>query len=70
MCLVVGRSGEDEELMEALALAVQRPQRQLFTLLTWDNTLTKVFYLFVLFFMNNVSFIVIRPPNPLGHNCT
>ncbi|XP_035479938.2 sperm-associated antigen 17 isoform X2 [Scophthalmus maximus] len=42
VCLVVGSSGEDEELMEALALAVQRPQRQLFTLLTWDNTLTKI----------------------------
>ncbi|XP_029931600.1 sperm-associated antigen 17 [Myripristis murdjan] len=40
--LVVGHSPEDEELIEALGLAVQKPLRKLFTLLTWDNTLAKI----------------------------
>ncbi|XP_069374874.1 sperm-associated antigen 17 isoform X3 [Paralichthys olivaceus] len=40
VCLVVGRSLEDEELVQALA--VQRPQRKLFTLLTLDSTIAKI----------------------------
>ncbi|XP_044039721.1 sperm-associated antigen 17 isoform X2 [Siniperca chuatsi] len=40
--LVVGRSPEDEELIRALALAVQQPLRKLFNLLTWDSTLAKI----------------------------
>ncbi|XP_050932117.1 sperm-associated antigen 17 isoform X1 [Lates calcarifer] len=40
--LVVGRSQEDEDLIQALALAVQQPQRKLFTLLTWDSTIAKI----------------------------
>uniref|UniRef100_A0A3P8QUV4 Sperm associated antigen 17 n=1 Tax=Astatotilapia calliptera TaxID=8154 RepID=A0A3P8QUV4_ASTCA len=36
---VVGRGPQEEELIQALALAVQEPQRKLFTLLTWDDTL-------------------------------
>ncbi|XP_044196890.1 sperm-associated antigen 17 isoform X3 [Thunnus albacares] len=42
VCLVAGRSPEDEELIRALALAVQQPQRKLFTAVTWDCTLTKI----------------------------
>eukprot|EP00064_Thunnus_orientalis_P025890 superscaffoldBa00014363_g26324 len=42
VCLVAGRSPEDEELIRALALAVQQPQRKLFTAVTWDSTLTKI----------------------------
>uniref|UniRef100_A0A665XGI1 Sperm associated antigen 17 n=1 Tax=Echeneis naucrates TaxID=173247 RepID=A0A665XGI1_ECHNA len=34
---VVGTSQEDEKLIEALTLAVQQPQRRLFSLLTWDK---------------------------------
>lgn len=55
MSLVVGRSQEDEDLIQALALAVQQPQRKLFTLLTWDSTIAKVclvwfkFILFIVF---------------------
>ena len=37
---VVGRSLEDEELIQALAL--QPPQRKLFTSLTLDSTITMV----------------------------
>ncbi|XP_056225932.1 sperm-associated antigen 17 isoform X2 [Seriola aureovittata] len=40
--LVVGKSQEDEELVQALVLAVQQPQRKLFGLLTWDSTLRKI----------------------------
>ncbi|XP_037613814.1 sperm-associated antigen 17 isoform X2 [Sebastes umbrosus] len=40
--LVVGRSPEEEELTQALSLAVQKPLRKLFTLLTWDSTHTKI----------------------------
>ncbi|XP_040887756.1 sperm-associated antigen 17 [Toxotes jaculatrix] len=40
--LVVGRSPEDEKLIQALTLAVQQPQRKLFTLLTWDSTIAKI----------------------------
>ncbi|XP_071333844.1 sperm-associated antigen 17 isoform X2 [Trachinotus anak] len=40
--LVVGKSQEDEELIQALALAVEKPQRKLFSLLTWGSTLTKI----------------------------
>ncbi|XP_008296225.1 sperm-associated antigen 17 [Stegastes partitus] len=41
--LVVGRSPEEEEeLIQALALAVQQPQRKLFSLITWDSTLAKI----------------------------
>uniref|UniRef100_A0A665XF12 Sperm associated antigen 17 n=1 Tax=Echeneis naucrates TaxID=173247 RepID=A0A665XF12_ECHNA len=39
---VVGTSQEDEKLIEALTLAVQQPQRRLFSLLTWDSSLTKI----------------------------
>uniref|UniRef100_A0AAX7UC59 Uncharacterized protein n=1 Tax=Astatotilapia calliptera TaxID=8154 RepID=A0AAX7UC59_ASTCA len=39
---VVGRGPQEEELIQALALAVQEPQRKLFTLLTWDDTLAKI----------------------------
>ncbi|XP_069026480.1 sperm-associated antigen 17 [Embiotoca jacksoni] len=40
--LVVGRSPEEDELNRALALAVQQPQRKLFTVLTWDSTIAKI----------------------------
>uniref|UniRef100_A0A672YSF0 Sperm associated antigen 17 n=1 Tax=Sphaeramia orbicularis TaxID=375764 RepID=A0A672YSF0_9TELE len=40
--LVVGRNPEDENLIQALALAVQKPVRKLFTVLTWGGTLAKV----------------------------
>lgn len=40
--MVVGASPEDEELIQALSLAVLQPLRKLFSLLTWDNTLAKV----------------------------
>ncbi|XP_047456717.1 sperm-associated antigen 17 isoform X2 [Mugil cephalus] len=41
--MVVGSSPEEEEeLMKALALAVQQPQRKLFSLLTWDGTHAKI----------------------------
>ncbi|KAM4536985.1 sperm-associated antigen 17 [Odontesthes bonariensis] len=40
--LVVGRSPEEEELIKALSLAVQKPQRKLFTLLTWDRTIERI----------------------------
>lgn len=46
MSLVVGECPEDGELIKALALAVRRPQRKRFTVLTWDVAVTKVFYLF------------------------
>lgn len=43
MSVVVGRSPEEEEeLIKALSLAVQQPQRKLFTLLTSDDVLAKV----------------------------
>ncbi|CAK6967972.1 LOW QUALITY PROTEIN: sperm-associated antigen 17 [Scomber scombrus] len=42
VCLVAGMSPEDEELIRALALAVQQPQRKLFTSVTWDTTLTMI----------------------------
>lgn len=45
MSFVVGRGPQEEELIQALALAVQEPQRKLFTLLTWDDTLAKVLQL-------------------------
>uniref|UniRef100_A0A8C3A3I6 Sperm associated antigen 17 n=1 Tax=Cyclopterus lumpus TaxID=8103 RepID=A0A8C3A3I6_CYCLU len=41
--LVVGESPEAEELTQVLSLAVQKPIRKLFNLLTWDSTLAKVF---------------------------
>ncbi|XP_024143545.1 sperm-associated antigen 17 isoform X2 [Oryzias melastigma] len=40
--LVVGNSPEDEELIQALASAVQQPQRKLFTLLTRNSILMKI----------------------------
>ncbi|XP_028285189.1 sperm-associated antigen 17 [Parambassis ranga] len=40
--LVVERSPEEEKLVQALASAVQQPQRRLFTLLTWDNLIAKI----------------------------
>ncbi|RVE60620.1 hypothetical protein OJAV_G00182680 [Oryzias javanicus] len=40
--LVVGKSPEDEELIQALASAVQQPQRKLFSLLTRNSILTKI----------------------------
>ncbi|XP_029311185.1 sperm-associated antigen 17-like [Cottoperca gobio] len=41
--LVVGSSPEEEEeLTQALSLAIKKPQRKLFNLLTWDSTLTKI----------------------------
>uniref|UniRef100_A0A3Q1HUT0 Sperm-associated antigen 17-like n=1 Tax=Acanthochromis polyacanthus TaxID=80966 RepID=A0A3Q1HUT0_9TELE len=40
--LVVGGSPEEEELIQALTLAVQQPQRKLFSLITWDSTLAKI----------------------------
>ncbi|XP_030017766.1 sperm-associated antigen 17 [Sphaeramia orbicularis] len=40
--LVVGRNPEDENLIQALALAVQKPVRKLFTVLTWGGTLAKI----------------------------
>ncbi|XP_029311120.1 sperm-associated antigen 17-like isoform X2 [Cottoperca gobio] len=41
--LVVGNSPEEEdELTQALSLAIKKPQRKLFNLLTWDSTLTKI----------------------------
>ncbi|XP_074555058.1 sperm-associated antigen 17 [Halichoeres trimaculatus] len=39
---VVGRSPEDEELIQALAQAAQTPLRRLFSLLTLDSTLAKI----------------------------
>ncbi|XP_039458948.1 sperm-associated antigen 17 isoform X2 [Oreochromis aureus] len=39
---VVGSGPQEEELIQALSLAVQEPQRKLFTLLTWDDTLAKI----------------------------
>ncbi|XP_054457183.1 LOW QUALITY PROTEIN: sperm-associated antigen 17 [Anoplopoma fimbria] len=40
--LVVGESPEDEELTQVLSLAVKKPIRKLFNLLTWDSTLEKI----------------------------
>ncbi|XP_045921356.1 sperm-associated antigen 17 isoform X4 [Micropterus dolomieu] len=40
--LVVGRSPEDEKLIQALALAVRQPLRKLFNLLTWESTLAEI----------------------------
>ncbi|XP_042368348.1 sperm-associated antigen 17 [Plectropomus leopardus] len=40
--MVVGKNSEDEELTQALSLAVQKPLRRLFSLLTWDSTLAKI----------------------------
>ncbi|XP_034757010.1 sperm-associated antigen 17 isoform X3 [Etheostoma cragini] len=40
--LVVGRSPEDEDLTQALSLAVQKPLRKRFTLLTWESTIAKI----------------------------
>ncbi|XP_030578529.1 sperm-associated antigen 17 [Archocentrus centrarchus] len=40
--VVVGRGPEKEEVIQALALAVQQPQRRLFSLLTWDDALAKI----------------------------
>ncbi|KAM7377443.1 hypothetical protein PAMA_013973 [Pampus argenteus] len=42
VCLVAGRRPEDEELIRALAPAVQQPQRKLFTSVTWNSTLKKI----------------------------
>ncbi|XP_034532729.1 sperm-associated antigen 17 isoform X2 [Notolabrus celidotus] len=39
---VVGGSPEEEELIQVLALAAQKPLRRLFSLLTWDSTLAKI----------------------------
>ncbi|CAJ1086379.1 sperm-associated antigen 17 isoform X2 [Xyrichtys novacula] len=39
---VIGKTPKDEELIQALVLAVQKPLRRLFTLLTWDSTLAKI----------------------------
>ncbi|XP_031706794.1 sperm-associated antigen 17 isoform X2 [Anarrhichthys ocellatus] len=40
--LVVGGRPEDEELTQGLSLAVHKPTRKLFNLLTYDSTLTKI----------------------------
>ncbi|XP_041842655.1 sperm-associated antigen 17 isoform X2 [Melanotaenia boesemani] len=40
--LVAGGSREEEEVIQALSLAVQKPQRKRFTLITWDNTIEKI----------------------------
>ncbi|XP_031140996.1 sperm-associated antigen 17 isoform X4 [Sander lucioperca] len=40
--LVVGSSPEDEELTQVLSLAVQKPRRKLFNLLTWESTIAKI----------------------------
>ncbi|XP_061566173.1 sperm-associated antigen 17 [Cololabis saira] len=40
--LVAGGSPEEEELIQALTLAVQQPQRKLFTLLSWDSVRAKI----------------------------
>ncbi|KAF7650798.1 hypothetical protein LDENG_00120320 [Lucifuga dentata] len=40
--MVVGQSPEDEELIRALAIAVQKPLRKLFTLLSLDSTQAKI----------------------------
>ncbi|KAK9524640.1 hypothetical protein VZT92_017015 [Zoarces viviparus] len=40
--LVVGGCPEDEELTQGLSLAVHKPTRKLFNLLTYDSTLTKI----------------------------
>ncbi|XP_037531803.1 sperm-associated antigen 17 [Nematolebias whitei] len=41
--LLVGRSPEEEErLLGPLVLAVQKPQRRRFTVLSWDSALTKI----------------------------
>ncbi|XP_054862915.1 sperm-associated antigen 17 [Amphiprion ocellaris] len=40
--LVVGGSPEEEELIQALTLAVQQSQCKLFSLITWDSTLAKI----------------------------
>ncbi|XP_041635673.1 sperm-associated antigen 17 [Cheilinus undulatus] len=39
---VVAKSPEEDDLIQALALAVQKPLRKLFNLLTWDNTLALI----------------------------
>ncbi|XP_065806901.1 sperm-associated antigen 17 [Labrus bergylta] len=39
---LVGKSPEEEDLIQALALAAQKPLRKLFSLLTWDSTLAKI----------------------------
>ncbi|KAM9836573.1 sperm-associated antigen 17 [Aulostomus maculatus] len=41
VCMVVGGRPQDLQLTRALALAVKKPLRRLFTLLTWDSTLEK-----------------------------
>ncbi|XP_063756379.1 sperm-associated antigen 17 [Eleginops maclovinus] len=40
--LVVGRSPEEEKLTQALSGSVQKPQRKLFSSLTWDSTVAKI----------------------------
>ncbi|KAI4808604.1 hypothetical protein KUCAC02_000658 [Chaenocephalus aceratus] len=40
--LVVGRSPEEEKLTQALSVAAQKPQRKLFSLLTWESTVAKI----------------------------
>ncbi|XP_055023578.2 sperm-associated antigen 17 [Misgurnus anguillicaudatus] len=40
--LVQAESAEDEELINALLQAVQRPLRKLFSALSWENTLEKI----------------------------
>lgn len=49
--VVVGGSPEDEDLIRALALAAQQQLRKLFSLLTWDSTLAKVFLVWIKFFL-------------------
>lgn len=41
--LVVGNGpGEEEDLIRCLSVAAQQPLRRLFSLLTWEGTLTQV----------------------------
>ncbi|XP_054608540.1 sperm-associated antigen 17 isoform X2 [Dunckerocampus dactyliophorus] len=42
VCLVVGKSPDDEDLMPILTRAVQQPQRKLFSSLTWEHTEAKI----------------------------
>ncbi|KAM9717208.1 sperm-associated antigen 17 [Menidia menidia] len=39
---VVGSSPQDEELIKALSLAVEKPERKLFSVISWDRTIEKI----------------------------
>ncbi|XP_019718765.1 sperm-associated antigen 17 [Hippocampus comes] len=42
VCVLVGRSPDDEDLIRLVARAVQQPQRKLFTSLAWEDTEAKI----------------------------